>query len=132
MPDYNTQFSTEIVHLTQVEKIWIKENVDGYAVEDDSNLFDHELDENGGNLWLYADEYGSPGAVADFLQDFFKKFRPQETKVFGWAETCSRPVLDAFGGGYVRVTAEGQFWSRIIASSEDLADAAMKLVAAGG
>lgn len=134
MAEYYTQFSIEIKDLTEAEREWIKENIVGYTLwiadEVEDKLFDYEFEGNG--LWIYSEEYGLPEAVADFVQDFFKKFRLQERKVFGWANTCSKPRADAFSGGSVLVTARGQLWSRIIASSEDLASAAAQLAAVGG
>jgi hypothetical protein len=129
MAEYYTQFSTEIENLTEAEREWIKENIVGYALENDDDLFSYDFEGNG--LWIYAEEYGVPEAVADFVQDFFKKFRPQAIKVIGWANTCSKPVTDAFGGGYVLVTAQEQIWISPGQSSERLAQAAARLAAIG-
>ena len=97
MADYYTQFSTMIENLSTEEVVWIKENISGYAVEDDFSQFDYTF--VGDGLWIYSEEDGVPDAVAGFVQAFLKEFRPQAIKVIGWANTCSKPRVDSFWGG---------------------------------
>jgi len=58
-------------------------------------------------LWLFAEEYGNPDHVAHLVRKFLKTFRPTESWSLTYACTCSKPRLDAFGGGTVRVTTDG-------------------------
>ena len=44
-----------------------------------------------------------PIALANLLRAVLPSALPFR---FGWAETCSRPLIDAFGGGFMEVTAD--------------------------
>jgi hypothetical protein len=127
MANYFTQFSIEIEDLTDAEREWARENIVGYAVELDDIQFEYEFIMSG--LWIYAEENGVPEAVAYFVQDFFRKFRPNAVKTIGWANTCSKPVADAFGGGYVLVTAQELVWISSGIEPKGLLKAATRLVA---
>ena len=57
-------------------------------------------------LWLHADESGDPEQVAAFLRAFLKKFDPNGSLWFSWANTCSKMRVNEFGGGAAVVTAD--------------------------
>jgi len=59
-------------------------------------------------LWIYSEESGTPGLAAELLADFLTRFRPDQSLGFTWAETCSKPRLDAYGGGAVAVHGDGR------------------------
>ena len=52
-----------------------------------------------GMLWISSDEYGEPEHVLAFVIRCAEAFDLQGTWGFCWANTCSRPRLDGFGGG---------------------------------
>ncbi len=133
MPNYYTQFSTAIESLSEDEAAWLKRvlqdtwdlDPDGseYAWlieqmdETDTDLegwpsFGHQFKENGDKpyLWVYSEESGNIEHVAGLVQAFLAKFRPDVTVSLEWAETCSKPAVDSFGGGAVVVTATEQHW----------------------
>lgn len=68
-------------------------NIDG------DELFLHD---NGGE--------GNCEAVATFVQAYLKRFDKKGRVGFGFADTCSSPRVDEFGGGACVVTAKKQKW----------------------
>ena len=61
----------------------------------------------GRHLWLFCEEHGAPWRVAELVQRFLARFRPETYWIIRFAETCSKPRVGAFGGGALFVTAEG-------------------------
>lgn len=126
MASHFTMFSFSLEDLTDDELAWcqrFEEYLEGVETgeieptEDDefsSVLPDHgetpdyraEVDAEERSVWLHADESGTPEHVVLYVQAFLKKFRPADFIGFEWANLCSRPLLDAFGGGAVLVTAQ--------------------------
>jgi len=64
----------------------------------------------GDGLWIYTEESGNPDTAAMLIQAFFRKFHPKGIWKLEWAETCSKPRLNEFGGGAVVVTANDMYW----------------------
>jgi hypothetical protein len=50
-------------------------------------------------LWIHSDDYGEPAHVVEFVLRCAEAFRLKGRWGFSWALTCSKPQLDAFGGG---------------------------------
>lgn len=119
MANYYTQFSLEVTDLTDDEVAWLKHVLRGEKDEPNPELaailgdemvwFETEFVEPAG-LWIHSGESGSPDQAAEFLQEFLRKFRPDRVIGFGWADTCSKPRLDTFGGGAVVVSATDFSW----------------------
>jgi hypothetical protein len=55
----------------------------------------------GWTVWFYSDEANDPNAVAELVQAFFKKFRPDGDDVFtlAWADWAEKLRVSEFGGG---------------------------------
>jgi hypothetical protein len=53
----------------------------------------------------YSEDSGTPQDAANLVQEFLARFRSEDTLGFKWANTCSRPLVDAFGGDAVFITA---------------------------
>lgn len=97
------------------------ENADDCTTHDHEGLGDVLADpdqlgfafsfEQDGSLWVHADESGMTENAANVVQAFLAKFRPDDTVGFEWANTCSRPLLDAYGGGAVFITATEIRWN---------------------
>ena len=110
------QFSAGIHDITPKEVAWIEaeaetltEQVDGGMGFSLSFETDHKNETK--FLWLNSgDESGNPDSVISFVQSFLKEFRPNESFVITWADTCSKLRLDEFGGGAAFVTAKGAKW----------------------
>ena len=69
--------------------------------------FDTDADQTSGSLglWLHSDS-GSIDAVCAFIQHLLQKFNPEGRVSFEWSHDCSKPRVDAFGGGAAIITAE--------------------------
>jgi hypothetical protein len=55
--------------------------------------------EGGTALWIHSDESGDPEHVIAFVLLCAQTFQLKGRWGFEWANTCSKPHLDAFGGG---------------------------------
>ena len=109
MADYYTSYSAEIKGLTDEESKWVHSRIKEIeeAGDDDAVCELGEVEVVDGALWFRGEEHGDPRAVAEFARDFLKRFRPRDGFALEYAQTCSRPRLDGFGGGAFFVTAEG-------------------------
>ena len=75
------------------------------AIKDD---FEMEMTRDG--VWVYAEDGGEPQAAFMLTRDFLRHFHPDSKGIsIGWANVCSRPILDAYGGGAMVVTCERVF-----------------------
>jgi len=115
MADYYTEFSFVIKDVTQEESEWL---LDLYNKDEVPELIALGMDNYGGcfaleihhdpdmEAWFHSDD-GQPNidGLAGFIQDFLAKFRPKDEVFFEWGSSCSKPRLDAFGGGAMLITA---------------------------
>ncbi len=67
-------------------------------------------DETEGTVWVRSDDSGDVDYTADLAQAFLKRFDLDRVVGFQWANSCSRPRLDAFGGGAVAVSRRHTVW----------------------
>lgn len=58
-----------------------------------------------GSLDIYTDESGEPQHVVPLVQEYLRRFDPDGSFGFAWADTCSAMRPDEFGGGALFVTA---------------------------
>lgn len=56
-------------------------------------------------VWLYSDS-GGVDALCAFLQHLLQKFNPRGRVSFEWSYDCSKPRVDAYGGGAAIITAQ--------------------------
>lgn len=75
----------------------------------------------GGSLWIHAWESFDTTTAAEICRAFLARFEPKGCIVFEWANSCSKPRLDAYGGGGCCVTAEGAEWTSTWRAVSDLA-----------
>jgi hypothetical protein len=68
----------------------------GFSLEEDGDA--------GRHLWLYSDEYADLAKLGHLIQRFLRRFRPHDCWALSYACTCSKPRIDAFGGGAVFIT----------------------------
>jgi hypothetical protein len=61
-------------------------------------------DEEKGMVWVRSEDSGDVEYTADLAQAFLKRFDLDRVVSFQWANTCSKPRLDAFGGGGVVIS----------------------------
>jgi hypothetical protein len=50
-------------------------------------------------LWIHDEESGSPGDVLEFVERCRKELKLKGSWGFCWSDDCSKPRMDAFGGG---------------------------------
>ena len=56
-------------------------------------------------LWLHSMN-GGVDAVCAFIQHLLQKFDPKSPVTFEWSHDCSKPRVDAYGGGAAFITAQ--------------------------
>lgn len=72
-------------------------------------LLEAQPEDGGVWLWIYDDVNGDPDHVAAFVQRLAEELKLTGLWGFGWANSCSRPRVGAFGGGaYVIDLATGE------------------------
>ncbi len=65
-----------------------------------------EVDQDHDNsIWLHSVD-GGIDAVCVFIQHLLKKFNSEDRVELEWAHDCSKPRVDAYGGGAAIITAE--------------------------
>ena len=67
-------------------------------------------DDKEGTVWVGSEDSGDVDYAADLAQAFLKRFDLDLVIGFEWANTCSRPRLDAFGGGAVVISRRNAVW----------------------
>ena len=75
------------------------------VLEDWNFETDADSPASGHGLWLHSDN-GGVDALCAFLQHLLQKFDPNGRVTFEWSHDCSKPRLDAYGGGAAIVTAQ--------------------------
>ena len=115
MADYFTQFSTTL-DLHTVENAerameWLESYEEELEGEDEALGFEYELQRADGSseetmLLLYAESDGSPSNAAAWVLKFGKALGMKGRWGFCWANSCSRPVINSFGGGAVVIDFE--------------------------
>jgi hypothetical protein len=113
MANYYTQFSFAIDVEPEQEEA-LRE-----AEEETTHLHDEEFPpdvlvkygpiENRGEAFIQhpGGARGTPEDAGQLVSRFLDKIGSDETVTFTYANTCQKPRLDAFGGGYVVATREG-------------------------
>ena len=69
--------------------------------------FETDADNSGAKhgLWLHSTA-GGLDAVCEFIQHLLQKFNPTSHVTFEWSHDCSKPRVDAYGGGAAFITAK--------------------------
>ena len=116
MANYYTNFSF-IMNISESEKHWIErflilseklvkeENYEPINVE----FRDLRPADVVYEAWFYSygDEYSSVNALSEFMKRFLVKFERDDVIVIEWANDCSKPRVDGFGGGAVVISRLG-------------------------
>ena len=82
----------------------------------------HDDNDPGGwgrHLWLYAEDSGNADNAAWLVQQFLKKFRPDQCWSLTYSATCSKPRVGEFGGGALFVTADEIKWQNAYSFIEE-------------
>ena len=123
MADYYLQFSETLDAINPDEEKWLHEQLAADPHTDCPAFLldygDRDPDDPGygfewsfhgegeeRHLWVHADDHGDVDRLAHLVQKFLKAFRPGECWSLNYANTCSKPRVDGFGGGAVFVTVD--------------------------
>jgi len=106
MANYYTNFSF-IMNISESEKHWIERFLilSEQLVKEDNyepiNVEFRDLRPAVIEAWFYSygDEYSSVNALSEFMKRFLVKFDRDDVIVIEWANDCSKPRIDGFGGG---------------------------------
>jgi hypothetical protein len=67
-------------------------------------------DEKEGTVWVRSEDSGDVDYTADLVHAFLKRFDLDLVVSFQWAHTCSKPRVDACGGGAVVISRRNTIW----------------------
>ena len=73
-------------------------------LEDWQFEFESSHPSTGSGLWLHSNS-GGIDAVCAFIQHLLERFDPAGHVALEWSNDCSKPRVDAFGGGAAIITA---------------------------
>ncbi len=129
MSNNYTRFSAAITNVTPEEGAWwihflvpfdelSKEEVEGRQKRFELDEYDIEsfpqfesvYIPNETQIWIYADDSADLEHVRMVVQEFLRRFRPDDAWGMEFAMTCSRPRIGEFGGGAFVVTATEEYW----------------------
>jgi hypothetical protein len=72
-----------------------------------ANHFTLERDRDGkASLWIHGDEYVNVDVVTMVLSTMLEETASDDVMTGTWAETCSKPRIGEFGGGWFAVAAK--------------------------
>lgn len=109
MADFYTQFSF-VIKLTPEQKGIAQDRFNDLNSHPNAdNWLDFDYKDEPEGWWIYSDEYGKVEKLADFLHDLIILCNLDPIG-FEWANTCSKPRLESFGGGAVWITKDGFEW----------------------
>lgn len=76
---------------------------------DEIVLPEFQIDLDTPGIWFYTEETFNGDDLAELIHELICEFSLPPFG-FEWANTCSKPRLDAFGGGAVWITKDGFEW----------------------
>lgn len=78
----------------------LRDVIEDWQFDTDANDPSH-----GRGLWLHSSN-GGIDAVCAFIQHLLGRFAPEGHVTLEWSNDCSKPRVDAFGGGAAIITAD--------------------------
>jgi hypothetical protein len=116
MADYYTEFSFMIPASDEEERkflvAWTEEPDEP---DEDWDEYYHSgvcVVDEGDAVWVHADAgYGSPENAAALVAEWQTKFNKDDFVSFEYSFGCSKPRLDAFGGGGVLIHKGEEHWA---------------------
>lgn len=144
MSDSYTVFSESIPDLTPEEEKWVVDVPlwDDDGIDDDEEklkkaLIDYGLDLQDvscvdsfprfeqrtvdGDWWIHSDDNCDLEHVACVVQGFIRKFRPELVFKLTWATYESKPLVGAFGGGWLVVSKDKTVWGNSWSEADEAA-----------
>ena len=74
------------------------------SLKDSMEDWSFELEDCDEGIWLHSDS-GGIDAVCAFVQHLIQNFHLTSCVTFEWSHDCTKPRVDAFGGGAAIITA---------------------------
>jgi hypothetical protein len=102
MANFDTRYSFEIEELDDKDLALLSQMLA------DAGLTGYEIDTKKKSCWFYDDDAGEFHELTDTLLSFSIHYNKPIR--FSYANTCDRPVLDAFDGGYVIMYKGNELW----------------------
>jgi hypothetical protein len=68
------------------------------------STFEFQESHEDGEIWIYSEECTNLGLVINSIQAVMRHFKLDTIVKFTWAYTCSRPIIDQFGGGFACIS----------------------------
>jgi hypothetical protein len=103
--DYALHLAEQASDILQGEKIPDDFPASLNDVVEDWRFDTHSRDPSDGRgLWLHSSN-GGIDAICAFIQHLLQRFAPGEHVTLEWSNDCSKPRVDAFGGGAALITA---------------------------
>ena len=104
------QYALGLAELAQTAMMQDDPLLDDFPAElreaiEDWRFETHASSSNDWSLWLSSED-GGVDAICAFIQHLLQKFDPLGCVTFEWSNDCSKPRVDAYGGGAALVTAE--------------------------
>ena len=75
------------------------------ALSDVLEDWSFEVEQDPEGIWINS-EYGGIDAACAFIQHLLQKFDEKGRVTFEWSHDCTKPRLDAYGGGAAVITAQ--------------------------
>jgi hypothetical protein len=90
--------------------VYVEDELCGYS-QVNSELRNDAEPGKASTLYIYSEESANVEAVLSAIHAVMRHYQIETPTEFQYADTCSKPRVDEFGGGVVRITADGiQSW----------------------
>jgi len=66
-----------------------------------------DIDEHADEAYFYEEEGANLDIVASFISTFLREHNRKDVVLLQWADSCSKPRTDEFGGGAIAISADG-------------------------
>jgi len=110
-----SSFSIELLNNSEIawwKKEGLRECPEDVFPEDMEVVISNDWEQDENKIWFHGDnECLEVDCAAEVIQRFLKECRQDGCIGFTWAETCSKPRLDEFGGGSCFITAKKMEWN---------------------
>jgi hypothetical protein len=83
--------------------------------------FDYSTEHD--RFWVYTEESAYIEHVAIVVQAFIKKFRPKFVFKLTWCESCDKPRIGEFGGGWLVVSKDEVIYGNTHQQADEIAEA---------
>ena len=102
MANNYSQFSEMIPCETKEQQDWLlRELAIAVEFDDGERVSACMFEADGKDVWVYSEDSADIDALADVIATFQLQFKVNKPWTLTWADSCSKPRLNNFGGGGV-------------------------------